>query len=83
MANNLDRELNIGEKVILLQGVFKSEFDTPEHRIVEIAGDTFGNHAFTTGTALIVKIYTGDLVRLSGYDIDKDATNKLAVSTVS
>jgi len=77
MANNLDRDIDIGEKVVLLEGVFKSEVDTPENRVVEIAGETFGNHAFTNGTAIIVRIFNGALVRLSGYDIDKNATEKL------
>lgn len=64
MANSLNRNLKMGDKVVL-----------SDHQTYEVAAETFGNMSFTSGSALMVKRY-GDpeVIRASGYDIDPKAT---------
>jgi hypothetical protein len=70
MANSLKRELKIGDRVRLTNGFS-----------VVVAGRTFGNYPFTSGSALIVKLPEDppeqEGSRVSGYDIDAAETMRL------
>ncbi len=67
MANSLNRNLKVGEKVVMHGG-----------ETVLIASDeTFGAMSFTSGTALGVRrIGSEETLRCSGYDIDAEETLK-------
>lgn len=75
--NTLGRSIKEGETVVLKKGILKDEYDTLEWRTVTVSGDNFGNHDFTAGTCLMVKFKDGEVVRMSGLDIDAKATEKM------
>ena len=64
MANALNRNLAVGDKVILHGGV-----------TAVVDAMTFGAMSFTSGRCLGVKI-GGKSERVDGYDIDAEATMK-------
>ncbi len=60
MANSLNRNLKVGDKLILSNGA----------QVAVVEPIMFGAMSFTSGTALAVSGYG----RISGHDIDAEAT---------
>ena len=81
MANSLDRTIKAGETVVLKNDILKSEFNTLEGRTVEIVGEYSGNFGFASGTMILVRFFDGEEVRMSGYDIDRQATEALLLNS--
>lgn len=74
--NALGRDLKIGQFVIFKESIMRDEYKSLEWRTAEIVSDMFGNHSFTTGTAILVKFRDGEISRMSGMDIDGPATEE-------
>lgn len=71
MANSLNMDLKEGQKVVIKEGTLRPEFDTLEWQTVELVGNMFGMSSYTTGTAILVKFKDGEIVKMSGYDIER------------
>ena len=64
MANSLNRDLKVGNKVVM-----KATGES-----VEIALETFGCFAQTSGSKICVTRGHGEDINTTGYDIDADET---------
>lgn len=67
MANSLNIDLEVGQKVVLSAKEWKG---TEAERTVEVLGG-FGLQDSTNGSALFVRFPDGEETRASGYDIEK------------
>jgi hypothetical protein len=72
--NSLGKDLKVGQFVVFKKGIMLEEFQALDQRTAEIVSDMFGNHSFTTGTAILVKFKDGEVSKMSGMDIEGLAT---------
>ena len=74
MANNLNRDIQIGERIVLHSRHYKG---TEAERTVEVVGGGFGLQAATMGRAIVVRFPDGEECRVNGDEIDREATERL------
>lgn len=76
MANNLDREIEKNEVVVIAKKWHNPQFQSLEHRLFR-ATDGFGMSSFTMGNAIYGDyLLDGDKSRIEGFMIDKKETLK-------
>lgn len=76
MANNLGRDIESGEIVVLTKDAFKKEYQDLSYRLFVCNGG-FGMQGHTMGNAVFGEFLSdGEQCRYEGYDIDKKETEK-------
>lgn len=79
--NNLNRQIEIGERLVVTGGPFVSTGDDEHqlHVFVVTTGGGMGLYPHTTGRAIYGRWIGGDgeIVRVNGDEIDADATRAL------
>lgn len=73
MANSLNADIE-GKIIVLKEDCF-AEKREPYRRLFKVTGG-FGTKSFTSGTALFGEFMNGNKFRMSGYDVERLATEE-------